>query len=369
MRIGIDARLNYYRPGGIAEYTRHLIEELAQLDRATSYTVIHHHADRHTIAPGPNFTRRDTHTPSHHRLERWSLSAELARFRLDLLHSPDVIPPQHGARRQVITVHDLHFLHYPQFMTADSRRYYNDQIARAVRTADHILVDSQATRDDLANLLNVPPAKVTVHLLGVNQAFVPLPAAEVRQHAIRLGLPQSYILFVGTFEPRKNIPGLFKAYHLLSQTTPEAPPLVMVGRRGWLYDEIFASAEALHLTDHLIWLEDAPSDDLPAIYSGARVLVLPSHYEGFGLTPLEAMACGTPTVVSDRGSLPEVVGDTGLLVDPDDPDAIADALRRMLTDSGLHARSRAAGLARAASFTWRKTAESVLDVYRRVLAF
>jgi glycosyltransferase involved in cell wall biosynthesis len=368
MRIGIDARLNYYRPGGIAEYTRHVIEELAALDRTTRYAVLHHHADRRTLTPGPNFTRLNTYTPCHHRLERWSLSAELARFRLDLLHSPDVIPPQHGARRQVITVHDLHFLHYPQFMTADSRRYYNDQIARAVRNADHILVDSQATCDDLANLLDVPPAKMTVHLLGVNRAFVSLPAAEVRQHTARLGLPEAYILFVGTFEPRKNIPGLFKAYRLLRETVPDTPPLVMVGRRGWLYDEIFASAEALHLTDRLIWLEDALWDDLPAIYNGARVLALPSHYEGFGLTALEAMACGTPTVVSDRGSLPEVVGDTGLLVDPDDPGGIADALRQMLADDELHARSRAAGLARAATFTWRKTAESVLDVYRRVLA-
>jgi glycosyltransferase involved in cell wall biosynthesis len=334
MRIGIDARLNYYRPGGIAEYTRHVIEELAALDHTTGYAVIHHHADRHTITPGPNFARINTYTPSHHRLERWSLSGELARFRLDLLHSPDVIPPERGARRQVITVHDLHFLHYPQFMTADSRRYYNDQIARAVRAADHILVDSRATCDDLANLLDVPPAKMTVHLLGVDRVFAPLPAEEIRQCKLQLGLPESYILFVGTFEPRKNIPGLFKAYHLLCQMMPDVPPLVMVGRRGWLYDEIFASAEALHLTDRLI----------------------------------EAMACGTPTVVSDRGSLPEVVGDTGLLVDPDDPEDIAGALRLMLTDRDLHARSIAAGLARAATFTWRQTAQAVLDVYRRVLA-
>jgi glycosyltransferase involved in cell wall biosynthesis len=368
MRIGIDARLNYYRPGGIAEYTRHVIEELAALDHTAGYAVIHHHADRHTLAPGPNFSRINTYTPCHHRLERWSLSAELARFHLDLLHSPDVIPPQRGARRQVITVHDLHFLHYPQFMTADSRRYYNDQITRAVRTADHILVDSQATSDDLADLLDVPPAKMTVHLLGVDRVFAPLPAEEIRQCKMRLDLPESYILFVGTFEPRKNIPGLFEAYHLLCQTMPDAPLLVMVGRRGWLYDEIFASAEALHLDDRLIWLEDAPRDDLPAIYGGADVLALPSFYEGFGLTALEAMACGTPTVVSDRGSLPEVVGDTGLLVDPDDPEDIADALQEMLTNRDLYVWSSAAGLTRAATFTWRQTAQTVLDVYRRVLA-
>jgi glycosyltransferase involved in cell wall biosynthesis len=367
MRIGIDARLNYYRPGGITEYTRHVIEELAALDQTTMYGVIHHHADNNTLTPGPNFKRINAFTPCHHRLERWSLSAELARHHLDVLHSPDAISPERGARRQVITVHDLHFLYYPQFMTAESRRHYNGQIARAVRTADHILVDSRATRDDLANLLDVPVEKMTVHLLGVDQVFTPLPDEETNRHKERLGLPESYILFVGTFEPRKNISGLFAAYHLLRQEMPDLPPLVMVGRRGWLYDDIFARAEALNLTDRLIWLEDAPWSDLPAIYNGADVLALPSHYEGFGLTALEAMACGTPTVVSNRGSLPEVVGETGLLVDPDEPAEIAGAIRQVLTDSDVRNRLRAAGLARAATFTWRKTAETVLRVYRDLL--
>jgi glycosyltransferase involved in cell wall biosynthesis len=368
MRIGIDARLNYYRPGGIAEYTRHVIQEIAALDHTTRYLVIHHHADNHTLAPGPNLQRINTFTPCHHRLERWSLSIELARHRLDLLHSPDFIPPWRGARHQVITVHDLHFLHYPQFMTAESRHYYNDQIACAVRSADHILVDSQATCDDLADLLHVPVEKMTVHRLGVNAAFVPLKKVEIEQRLVRLGLPDSYLLFVGTFEPRKNIPGLFEAYHLLRQELPDIPPLVMVGRRGWLYEDIYARAEALNLMDRLIWIEDAPWEDLPAIYNGAEVLVLPSHYEGFGLTALEAMACGTPTVVSNRGSLPEVVGDAGLLVDPDDTAEIALAIRHVLCDSNLRDQMRAAGLARAATFTWRKTAETVLEVYRRVLA-
>jgi glycosyltransferase involved in cell wall biosynthesis len=368
MRIGIDARLNYYRPGGIAEYTRHVIEELAALDQTTGFKVIHHHADQNTLVPGPNFERIDAYTPCHHRLERWSLSAELARYRLDLLHSPDFIPPLRGARRQVITVHDLHFLFYPQFMTADSRRYYNNQIARAVRSADHILVDSQATCNDLANLLHVPVDKMTVHMLGVDPAFAPLPDGDIARQKARFGLPQSYILFVGTFEPRKNISGLFEAYHRLRQEMPDVPPLVMVGRRGWLYDDIYAKAEALRLTDGLVWLEDPPWSALPTIYNGADVLALPSFYEGFGLTALEAMACGTPTVVADRGSLPEVVGDTGLLIDPDDTAGLAGAIRQVLTDSDLRDRLRTAGLARAATFTWQNTASIVLGVYRRVLA-
>ncbi|MBN1201477.1 MAG: glycosyltransferase family 4 protein [Anaerolineae bacterium] len=368
MRIGIDTRLKYYRPGGIAEYARHVVQELAALDGVTDYCVIHHRRDRDTLAPGANFQRINTLTPSHHRFERWALSVELMRHRLDLLHSPDMIPPQGGARRHIITVHDLHFLYYPQFMTAESRRHYKDQIAWAVRMADHILVSSHATLDDLGNLLNVPAAKMTVHMLGVNEAFKPLPDTVVAEARARLGLPETYILFVGTFEPRKNIPGLLDAYNMLRQDMPDVPPLVMAGRYGWLYDKIFAKVDALGLADHLIWLENPPSADLPAIYNGAVVLVLPSHYEGFGLPALEAMACGTPPVVANRSSLPEVVGDAGLLVDPDDPASIADAIRRVVCEQQLRARLRADGLARATTFTWRQTAEIALRVYRSLLS-
>lgn len=368
MRIGIDARLNYYRPGGIVEYTRHLIRELAALDAVNDYRLVQHIRDRETLVVAPNFARINTLTPSHHRLERWALSAELLPHRLDILHSPDAIPPARAARRQVITIHDLHYLHYPQFMTADSRRYYVGQIVWAVRRADHLLASSQATRADLVTLLNVPEAKITVHMLGVDDLFKPALPAAIQACRARWGLPAHYLLFVGTFEPRKNIPTLLHAYDLLRHDLPDAPPLVLAGRRGWLYDDIQRTAEDLALGDHLIWVENPPRGDLPALYSGAAALTLPSHYEGFGLTALEAMACGTPPVASDRSSLPEVVGDAGLLVNPGDADSIADALRRLLTDSALRDTLRATGLARAATFTWRRMAEIVREVYARVMA-
>jgi glycosyltransferase involved in cell wall biosynthesis len=367
MRIGLDARLTHYRPGGITQYTRHVIQELAALDTEFDYYVIHNRRAQETLAPGPNFRRVNTLTPSHHRLERWSLAAELARWQFDLLHSPDVIPPQRIARRHVITVHDLHFLHYPQFMTADSRRYYNDQIARAVRQADHILVDSEATRRDLGDLLNVPANKITVHMLGVDEAFRSLPDAEAARQRARFGLPESYLLFVGTLEPRKNITGLLDAYRLLRGDLPDVPPLVLAGARGWLYEDIFDRIEALDLRDRVRWLEDITFADLPALYNGALALLMVSHYEGFGLPALEAMACGTPVVVANRSSLPEVVGDAGLLVDPDDPAAIAAAVQRLLEDGDLHRTLSADGLARAKTFTWRSTAEIVLQVYRSLL--
>lgn len=368
MRAAIDARLKYYRPGGIAEYTRHLVRALAGLDTETHYTIVHHVRDAETLAPGPNFHRVSTLTPSHHRLERWLLAAELLPRRFDLYHTPEGILPQRAARREIITVHDVHYLHFPQYMTAASRRYYNDQIERSTRRAARILVSSEATRADLVTLLGVPTEKIVTHQLGVDDHFRPANEDTIAAMRARYHLPPGYLLFVGTFEPRKNLPGLFAAYARLRADLPDAPPLVLVGRRGWLMDEIEAAVKQHALEPHLRWITNAPRADLPALYSGARLLALPSHYEGFGLTALEAMACGTPPIVSNRSSLPEVTGDAGLLIDPDDPDALADALHRLLTDDALRDDLRTRGLKRAAEFTWQRTAATVLDTYRRVAA-
>ncbi len=369
MKLGIDARLNAYREGGIAEYTRRLVETLPLLDQVNEYLVLHHTGAASSLGVdgARNFRRVNTVTPCHHRLERVAFSLEVARFGLDLLHSPDFIPPRFGARRTVITVHDLNFLYYPQFQTADSRRYYGGQIRAAVQQANHILADSQATKNDLGNLLNVPAEKVTVHVLGVDPAFKPLPTQEVEAAKRRLGLPASYMLFVGTFEPRKNLAGLLEAYKTVLETLSDAPPLLLVGRKGWLYEPIFRRVVELNLEHHVKWIENVTSGDLPAVYNGAAVLILPSFYEGFGFPALEAMACGIPTVVSRRGSLPEVVGETGVLIDPERPETLVEGLRRALTDSDFRRRSSEAGLARAATFTWRRTAEIVLEVYRRTL--
>ncbi len=368
MRIGIDVRLNYYRPGGTVEYARQLLGELAVLDPANNYFVVQHIRDCESLLPAPNFARANTITPSHHRLERWLLGAELRRFRLDIMHYPDSIPAQGGARRCVITIHDLHYLHFPQFMTESSRRYYAGQIRWATRQADHLLVPSEATRRDLVALLSTPEHKITVHMLGVNARFRPAPPDEVAACRNRHDLPSSYVLFVGTYEPRKNIPALLRAYDLLRQTLPDLPPLVLAGRRGWLFEDIFRLAHDLALDDYLLWRENFPAEDLPALYSGAIALALPSFYEGFGLTALEAMACGTPPIVSDRSSLPEVVGEAGLLINPDNPETLADALRRLLEDSALRERLRLIGLERAHEFTWRRTAEIVRSVYDRVIS-
>jgi glycosyltransferase involved in cell wall biosynthesis len=368
MRIGIDVRIVYYARGGIRNYVLHLLEALASLDANTDYYVLRSRKDRNPPLPGPNFRSVACWTPSHHRLERWVLRVEVARLRLDLLHSPDFIPPAGGRRRSVITIHDLNFIYYPQFLTAESHRYYNQQIEWAVRRADHILADSHATKSDLTLLLDVLPEKITVVHLAADPAFRPLPETEAQRVAAQYGLEPGYLLFVGTLEPRKNLPGLLQAYRLLLDEEVTTAPLVLVGGKGWLYDEVFERVKVLCLTEHVHFLHDVPDADLVGLYNGACVLVIPSFYEGFGLPALEAMACGTPVVVAERASLPEVVGEAGLLVNPDEPDDIARALARVLTEESLRAHMRRLGLAQAARFTWEEAARRTLTVYRRELA-
>ncbi len=367
MRIGLDHRLTAYRTGGISTYVTELARVLPALDPENDYTLFFHRRQANPQAQPPACAAV-LWTPCHHRLERLALSAELARFRLDLLHSPDFIPPLRGAKRHVITVHDLTFLHYPQHLTAESRRYYNDQIATAVAHADHILTDSESSRRDMITMLGVAAERITVHMLGVDPLFRPPDAAVLAHWRDALGLPAQYWLFVGTFEPRKNIRGLLESYARIRSLRPNAPALVLAGTRGWLQDDGTARIGALGLEAHVHRIEGAPREALPALYAGALAIVTPSFYEGFGLPALEGMACGTVPIVSNRSSLPEVVGEVGLQITPEDTDALAQAMLRPLDDPDWHAAQVRAGRTRAAQFTWENTARIVRDVYKAVLA-
>ncbi|MBN1887067.1 MAG: glycosyltransferase family 4 protein [Thermoflexales bacterium] len=373
VKIGIDARLLYYQRGGIAQYTRHLIHELLQLDRVSeSYFVLASRKDAdqaaHLVPGDPGARWVKLWTPPHHRFEQLALPIELARLRLDLLHSPDFIPPFSGRFRRVITVHDLNFLLYPEFLTAESRRYYNAQIKRAVAVADHILADSHATRDDLVRLLGVPDEKISVVWLAAKAVYRRLPPDTVQEQLARHRLTPGYVLFSGTLEPRKNLPGLLQAYHSLLARLPDIPPLLIAGRRGWLYDGIWAQVERLELAKRVRFVENPEDEELAALYNGAGVLVLPSFYEGFGLTVLEAMACGVPVIAANRASLPEIAGGAALLVEPEDTGALAEALEQVLTGPALRARLIEAGQLQAARFSWTTTAQQTLAVYRQVLA-
>jgi glycosyltransferase involved in cell wall biosynthesis len=368
MHIGIDARLTYHQRAGISRYTRHLVEELANLDRENEYRVFQHRSHRELLVDAPNFKRTTLFTPVHNRIEQPMLAAELLFHSLDLLHSTDFIPPLYSKIPSVITVHDLGFLRWPHFLTEDNATYYS-QIDRGVRHARHIIVPSQSTKNDVIGQLGVPNNKISVIYEAAAPLYQPLPIEETRAAITRkYQLPEKFAVFVSTIEPRKNIGGLLKAFrHLLDKYNVQETGLVFVGKRGWLYEEVFETVERLHLKDSTFFVGRVPDEDLRSLYVAARCHIHPAFYEGFGLPPLEAMACGTPTIVSNTSSLPEVVGDAALLVDPNEWEEIAIALHRLLTDDELHSELREKGLQRAATFSWKRAAVETLEVYEHVV--
>lgn len=370
MQIGIDIRLTYHRQGGISWYAIRLVHALAKIDPNNNYVLLQHHRQRQPLVEAPNFRRARLFAPVHHRFEQWPLSLETRRLGLDLIHSPDFIPPLRHRIPSVITVHDLGFLLYPNFVTAEAARYYG-QTEMAVRRANRIIAVSHSTRKDLVRILGAPEDKIHVVYEAADPLFQPCTVNEAGSYlrSVGLSVPEQFLLFVGTIEPRKNLGTLLRSYHLLRQSYNVDLPLLLVGAPGWLAQDIYELVGTLHLEGKVFFLTNiAANESLRALYNLATMLVHPAYYEGFGLTPLEAMACGTPVVCSNAGSLPEVVGDAALLVAPDDVEGWAVAIHRLLIDADLRARLRLRGLARASAFSWEKAARETLDIYRQVVA-
>lgn len=281
-----------------------------------------------------------------------------------LFHATEhLLPPLRGIPT-VLTVHDLIFRHLPEHHKRLNRWYLNATMPLYCRRATHIIAVSEATRQDLSAAYNVPPEKVTVVLEAADPQFKPQPPERVRYAQGVYGLPELYLLYVGTIEPRKNLTRLLHAWEPL-YVGGDAPPLVMAGKRGWLAEDFYAALDASPAREGVRFTGYVADDDLPALYSGALAFVFPSLYEGFGLPPLEAMACGAPVLCSNTSSLPEVVGDAAILVEPTSVDAIREGLRRLLSDAELRAELRARGLQRAAMFSWKRAAAETLECYRR----
>jgi glycosyltransferase involved in cell wall biosynthesis len=264
----------------------------------------------------------------------------------------------------VVTVHDLSFLFYPHSFRPLRRSYLRVFARMSVRRARRVIAVSESTKRDLVEIYGISPAKIDVVHNGVDASFQPLPADQVAEFCRQRGLPDRFVLFVGTLEPRKNVSRLIEAYAKLPK---ERPPLVLVGGKGWFYDEIFGRVEVLGLTDKVHFAGFVPAEDLPLWYNAADLFVYPSIYEGFGLPPLEAMACGTAVITSTASSLPEVVGKAGKLVDPTDTDALATAMEQVLVDRDLQEQMQATGLVQARGFSWENAARETVHCYRRAL--
>ncbi|MFC2037577.1 glycosyltransferase family 4 protein [Chloroflexota bacterium] len=291
----------------------------------------------------------------------------------DLFHSSEVLQVALPGAANVITIHDLTALLFPEYHTPQVRELQGQKLRFAQTEADVVIAVSESTKQDLVEHLGLDPARVHVVHNGADPSFRPLPPEVVASTLSPLGLAlqqgsgralQDYILNVGTIEPRKNLVRLIEAYHRLRKESPRpVPKLVLAGAQGWLYDEVFEQIAALDLEGAVVYLGRVESEVLPALYNGARLFVYPSLYEGFGLPVLEAMACGVPTITSNRSSLPEVAGDAALLVDPQDVAQIAEAMGNLLENEGGREHLREQGFSQAARFTWERAAKETFAVY------
>jgi glycosyltransferase involved in cell wall biosynthesis len=366
--VALNAQLLFgpasYRSAGIHHYIDRLLRGLPEAGPDLRYTVF--------VGAGrpqmPGATIRRTALPTARPWARilWEQCVqplELVRLRPDLLHSLAFVSPLRSPSPTVVTVYDLSFKLTPERFPRAQRLYLSAFTARSCHRARRVLAISESTRTDLVRLFGVPRSKVDVAYPGVDAAFRPLPAAEVDRFRAEHKLPERFILYLGTLEPRKNVDTLIRAFVEVRRAQPDLH-LVLAGARGWWYEDLFRLVQSLDLAEAAHFPGYVPEAELPLWYNAAAAFAYPSSYEGFGLPVAEALACGRPVVTTTASSLPEAGGDAALLVPPADVAALADALIKALR---LSPEELARGPAHAAYFTWGETAARTVAAYRLAL--
>ncbi len=381
-RIGLNAHLldlsGNYRSAGINWYIFHLLRALSERQRSASpgesdlaFTVFSSELKARQSLPSAEIVL--SRLPTHHPIVRiaWEQilqPAALTKSRIDLLHALAFAGPRVISIPWIVTIYDLSFMRYPRSFNALNRLYLKWAVADSLRRADRVIAISKNTRDDLVHSFGVSEEKIQVIYCGKDESFHPTSdVREVQALRARHGLPDHMILFVGTLEPRKNLAHLIRAFAQAKRSAHLPHSLAIVGAPGWKQSGIERVIEQQGVTGDVIFAGYVPQAELPVWYRAAELLVYPSLFEGFGLPPLEAMASGIPVIASNSSSLPEVVGDGGILVPPTDQSILAEAI---ISGVGDHARRAALierGLIQAAKFSWEKAARETVQVYRSVL--
>lgn len=381
LRVGLDIRYIYDHFPGIGRYVVNLAQALAALTPRPTLVLLHNPAllnTRYDLAPLASLPGVELVTTS---ARPFSLAEQVQvprltrALRLDLLHSPYYIKPYAGLScPSVVTIYDLIGRRHPETLSRRGRVLQMAALSLAVRSAAHIITISQSSCQDILRYYRVPAGRVSVIPCAADPHFAPQPAARIAAVRAHYRLPPRYLLYLGSNKPHKNLISLVHAWgqvvgdQAADQTDDQAPHLVIAGHHDPRYPEAEELAQARGLTDSILFRHNVADTDMPALYSGAEAFVFPSYYEGFGLPPLEAMACGTPVLCASASSLPEVVGTAALLFDPMRVEEIADGIRRLLQDGALRAQLRAAGLQRASLFSWERAARETLTVYEAVSA-
>ncbi len=387
MRIVIDARYVSDHFPGIGRYVYNLLLALGELDQPHSFVVLYNPAltntryDMSALARSPTLRLVATRLRPFSAGEQLLLPPMLRTMQADLYHAPYYIRPYAGLHcPSITTLYDIIPRRFPEEVSSRARRLFDLLTRMAIRASRHLLAISASARDDLISAYNIRASQISVTPLAADPRFGPQPPDQIAAVRAKYGLPARYILSLASNKPHKNLVALVEAFaHVRTEgqglrtesglqydsvLSPRPSVLVIAGHWDPRYPEARMAAERMGLGDSVRFLPGVPEADLPALYSGAEIFAFPSRYEGFGLPPLEALACGAPVLCCDTSSLPEVVGAAALRVAPT-PNALADGLARLLTNHALRAELCAAGPRRAALFSWQRTAEATLAVYEK----
>jgi len=371
VRIALDGRTIQDHFPGIGRYTFNLARALAESGPADDILLLHNRRDPNTrfdldlLRERPNLTILESNSPYFSLVEQWRIPRQLHAQQSALYHSPYYLMPYLAPCPEVVTVHDLIPLLYPHYFTAAQRLVFNAAVRLATQAARIVVADSEATAADLRRLLHLDSRKVRVVLAAADPTLVRPDDALIATSLARYGLPKSYVLYVGSNKPHKNLTRLVEAWPLVQSRGQTQ--LVIAGAWDPAYNAPQIAAARLGLENEIRWLGPIPQSDLAALYSGSAIFVFPSEYEGFGLPVLEAMACGVPIICSNRSSLPEVAGDAAILLDPHESESWAEAIDRLLEDDTLRAAYGRRSLYQAQQFTWGETARHMRALYGHAL--
>ncbi len=369
MRIAIDVRK--YHDFGIGTYIRNLVHQLGRIDKETDYVLLCQPQDRDQILlPESNFRIVVVSAPPYSVSEQFRIPVALRREHVDLFHAPHYVLPPLIHCRSVVTIHDCIHLMFPQYLPGRlAYAYAKAQLWTAAHRSDRILTVSETSKLDILRRFHVPADKVAVVYNAIDERLAVPPADEDFERVrARYQLKDPFALYVGNIKPHKNLERLIDAFHELRQESAfESLKLVIIGDEITKYQGLRRAVHRHKLHKHVRFFGFVPLGTLAVLYRLASVFVFPSLYEGFGLPPLESMYFGTPVVTSNVSSLPEVVGDAAVLVDPYDSHSIAEGMRKALTDQGLRAWLRERGMARAREFSWEQSVARIREVYGEVM--
>ena len=370
MRIGIDARKLH--DFGIGTYIRNLLRHLARIDSQTEFVIFCRPEDRETLARvGENFRPVPETSGNYSVAEQLKIPLAVKRERVTLYHAPHYVLPPLVRCRSVVTIHDVIHLMFPQYLPNPvALRYAKWSITQAAHRATRVMTVSESSKRDILRFVDTQPDKIDVIYNAYDERFAMEPREEdVVRVRERYQLTDEFVLYAGNVKPHKNLERLIQAFHLVRQRGLDHLKLVLIGDEISKYTALRRAVHQHQLHKYVRFLGYLPEETLAVMYRLAGVFVFPSLYEGFGLPPLEAMASGTPVVTSNVSSLPEVAGDAAVLVDPYDPQAIADGIYRVLTDEQLRRDMVHKGIARAGQFSWEQSARRVRQIYGEVSGF